>query len=48
VRTLRAPPGEPAPRLVGLRFDQLAPSQQQRLQRYVQRRDRELLRDTRL
>ncbi len=48
VRTLRAPPGEPAPRLVGLRFDQLTPSQQQRLQRYVQRRDRELLRDTRL
>ncbi len=48
VRVLRSAAGEPAARLVGLSLQQLSMPQQRLLQRYVQRRDRELLRDARL
>ncbi|MBU6440628.1 MAG: flagellar brake protein [Betaproteobacteria bacterium] len=48
VRAPRSPSGESGTRLIGLALEQLSMPQQRLLQRYVQRRDRELLRDGRL
>ena len=48
VRAPRSASGDTATRLIGLALQQLSMAQQRLLQRYVQRRDRELLRDGRL
>lgn len=48
VRSPRGPAGDTTTRLVGVALQQLSMPQQRQLHRYVQRRDRELLRDGRL
>ncbi len=48
IHPLRALPNHPPARMLGLQFQQLQPRQEMQLQRYVNRRDRELVLDSRL